>query len=152
MSMLERQMVQRDKEMVPRILVQAMFTVMVLSLVLVGFARLTDRPLVGVPQDMSVVVERALWMEGTREGAVTVRDENGAVLAHSNDDKMGFVGVIWRVIDRQRMSNGVRGDAPIRLVRRENGHVAIIDDTTGWSMELIGYGPDNIAAFDRFID
>ncbi len=152
MSMLERQMIQRDKEMVPKILIQGMFTVMVLSLLLVGYARLTDRPLVGVPKDTSVVVERPIYMEGTREGAVTVRDENGAVLAHSDDDMMGFVGVIWRVIDRERMSNGVRSDAPVRLVRRENGHVAIIDDTTGWKMELIGYGPDNIAAFDRLID
>jgi hypothetical protein len=42
--------------------------------------------------------------------------------------------------------------APLRLVRRENGHVAILDDTTGWSIELIGYGQDNVAAFAKLID
>jgi hypothetical protein len=40
----------------------------------------------------------------------------------------------------------------LRLVRRENGHVAILDDTTGWSIELIGYGQDNVAAFAKLID
>jgi hypothetical protein len=40
----------------------------------------------------------------------------------------------------------------LRLVRRANGHTAIIDPATDWSIELIGYGADNIAAFARLLD
>ena len=141
-----------DKELVPRFLVIAMFALIACSLVLVGFARLTDRPLVGVPQDTSIASEVRLNLVGTRDGSVTVLDESGRVVASSEDEKMGFIGVIWRVMARERMLNDVPDTAPVRLVRRENGHVAILDTVTDWSVELIGYGPDNIAAFARLVD
>ena len=47
MSGLSTQMKLRDREMVPRFLVQAMFVLMGASLALVAYARLTERPLVG---------------------------------------------------------------------------------------------------------
>ena len=39
-------------------------------------------------------------MDGNREGAVTVTDLNGTLLARSDEGANGFIGVIWRVIDR----------------------------------------------------
>ena len=49
------------------------------------------------------------------------------------------------------MLEGVAGNPPLQLVRRENGHTAIIDPATNWSIELIGHGADNIAAFARLL-
>lgn len=160
MGQLQAQMKSRDTEMVPRILVQAMFALMLASVLLVGFAVLTDRPHVGVLKVSPIAAETTVRLEGTRDGNVTVYDTAGQVLTKSNEDKNGFIGVIWRVMDRERMLRGIKGPlhlsteetAPVRVVRRENGNIAVLDTVTDWSVELIGYGHDNVAAFARLVD
>jgi len=92
MSNLEKQMRHRDKEMVPKILVQGMFALMVGSLALVAYAQWAGVPKVGVLEVAAVV------------------------------------------------------DA-----RRENGNIAIIDPNTHLSIDLIGYGKDNVAAFENLL-
>jgi putative photosynthetic complex assembly protein len=68
------------------------------------------------------------------------------------ENKAGFIDVIWGSILRERTARGINTNDPLRLVRRENGHFAVIDDATSWKIELIGYGKDNVAAFARLID
>jgi putative photosynthetic complex assembly protein len=138
--------------MVPRALVIAMFTLMAFSIALVAFARLTDRPLEGVPEAAPIVEELTITVSGDRSGVYTIRDTSGQILAVSSDDKAGFLGVIGRVLARDRMQQGVAEDAPLRIVRRTNGQTAVIDDATGRVIELIGYGEDNIAAFANLLD
>jgi putative photosynthetic complex assembly protein len=152
MSQLESQMKLRDKEMVPRILVQAMFALMLASLALVSFAVLTDRPLTGVPAKHPVVAEVAVTLEGDREGHVAVVDDQGHTVAWSHEDKNGFIGVIHRVMVRERMLHNAPLTAPVRVVRRENGIYAVLDTVTDWSIELVGYGQDNVAAFAKLVD
>jgi len=118
----------------------------------VAFAQWTDQPQRGVPAHSDIVVERSIILSGNRSDGVAVLDTTGAQIAHSNTNKAGFIDVIWVGIMRERKVQGAPLDAPVRLVRRENGHTAIIDDTTNWSIELIGYGQDNVAAFARLID
>lgn len=152
MSQLKSQMKVRDAEMVPRVLVQAMFALMIGALALVFFSVASGRDHVGVPVPSPVVAETVIRMEGSRQGNVTVHGEDGALLARSETDRNGFIGVIWRVLDRERMKRGIVGDAPVRVVRRENGTYAILDTVTDWSVELVGYGKDNVAAFARLVD
>ena len=151
-SSLANQMKMRDREMVPRVLVIAMFALMAASLAIVSFAVLTDQPLRGVPNESPVVAERAITLEGTRTTGIRVLDATGAEIAFSQADRAGFIDVIWVAISRERKVQGVQGNPDMRLVRRANGHTAIIDPATGWSIELIGYGKDNIAAFARLLD
>lgn len=151
-SSLANQMKARDREMVPRVLVMAMFGLMAASLAIVSYARMTDQPLTGVPAHSDVVVERAITLAGTRNEGVRVLDAAGADIAQSWNDKAGFIDVIWVSVSRERKVQGVTGNPPLRLVRRENGHTAIIDPATNWSIELIGYGQDNVAAFARLLD
>lgn len=139
-------------EMVPRFMVIAMFSLMGLSLSLVGYSRLTDAPKTGVLIEAPVVAERTIQMVATREGAVTVLNTEGEVIARSGDDKAGFIGVVWRVLARHRLTQGLPDIAPVRVLRRENGHIAVHDTVTDWSIELIGYGADNVAAFARLVD
>lgn len=152
MSQLETQMKMRDKEMVPRILVQAMFALMLTSLALVSFAVLTERPLTGVPTLEPVVAEVTVTLEGDREGHVAVVDASGQAIAWSHDDRNGFIGVIHRVMERERMLQQAPLTAPVRVVRRENGIYAVLDTVTDWSIELVGYGQDNVAAFAKLVD
>jgi putative photosynthetic complex assembly protein len=151
-STLSKEMKHRDREMVPKFLVQAMFALMFGAMALVAFDQITGRPLLAVAPDSAIVKERAIWLDGTRNSGVIVRDENGNRIGYSGENKAGFIDVIWMSVNRERTVQDVPSDAPLRLVRRENGRVAVIDDTTGWKIELIGYGVDNVAAFARLID
>lgn len=151
-SSLANQMKMRDREMVPRVLVMAMFALMAASLAIVSFAVLTDQPLRGVPGESPIVAERTITLEGTRTTGIRVLDAAGTEIAFSQADRAGFIDVIWVAITRERKVQGVQGNPDMRLVRRANGHTAIIDPATDWSIELIGYGKDNIAAFARLLD
>ncbi len=152
MSGLETRMRHRDRDMVPRALVQGMFALMACALAIVAFAQWTGQPQRGVLQEAPVIAERLIVMTGDRSGLYAVHDADGRLIAMSSDEKAGFIGVIGRVVDHQRDIHRVPSDAPLRLVRRANGNIAIIDPTAALSVELIGYGADNVAAFARLID
>lgn len=152
MSQLEQQMRHRDKEMVPRLLVQAMFALMAASLAIVAYAQWFDVPDRGVLIEAPIVQSLDITMSGERNGTYVVTDANGEILVSSADEKAGFIGVIGRVIERDRLVNNVIGNPPVQVVRRENGNIAIIDDSVDLRVELIGYGKDNIAAFAKLLD
>ena len=147
MSGLSTQMKHRDRDMVPRGLVIGMFSLMASALLLVAYAQWFDVPQRGVVAIAPVERDMALRFETSREGVSTVYDENGTQIAHSADDKMGFIGVMGIVIRRERHVAGVENTGPVTLIQRTNGTYAIEDPLTGWSVELIGYGADNVAAF-----
>ncbi|MFG5384808.1 MULTISPECIES: photosynthetic complex assembly protein PuhC [unclassified Yoonia] len=152
MSQLEQQMRHRDKEMVPRILVQGMFALMLASLGIVAYAQWAQVPNRGVLVEAPVVQSLDIVMTGDRNGIYQVMGTDGTLLASSADHKAGFIGVIGRVVDRKRLVYGLSSEQPLQVVRRENGNIAIIDETTAMSVELIGYGADNVAAFARLLD
>jgi putative photosynthetic complex assembly protein len=153
MTMVSPRMRRDDKELVPRFLIRAMVALMVCSVALVSFAVLTDRPLEAVLVEAPIVAERSVLLTGNRSGTYTVTDvATGDVIAMSSEDKAGFIGVIGKSISFERGRQGLAEDAPVRVVRRENGHIAILDDTTGMVVELIGYGADNVAAFARIVN
>ena len=152
MSQLEQQMRHRDKEMVPRFLVQAMFGLMAATLSIVAYAQWFDVPNRGVLIEAPITQSLEIVMVGDRSGIYEVMTIDGQLIASSSDEKAGFIGVMGRVIDRERFVHDLTGNAPITVVRRENGNIAIIDDTTDLSVELIGYGADNVAAFAKLLD
>lgn len=152
MSQLEQQMRHRDKEMVPRFLVHAMFGLMIGSLSLVAYAQWADVPQSGVLIEAPIAQTLRVTLSGDRTGKYVVLDETGTVIAASSDSKAGFLGVMGRVIDREREIQNVALEGPIDVVRRENGNIAIIDHSTDMSVELIGYGVDNVAAFANLLN
>lgn len=143
----EQKLAERDKEMIPLVLIRAMFALALFSLLLVGYARITDRPLVGVPPSGTVISQTEFTFEHLSSGEVKVIGMDGAVLASSRDDRSGFIEVIWRVQDRARMLAAYQGDAPVKVVRFDTGRIAIIDTAINQQVELSGYGADNVAAF-----
>ncbi|MBI1417139.1 MAG: photosynthetic complex assembly protein [Limimaricola sp.] len=152
MSHMQTPMRHHDKEMVPKILVQAMFALMIVSVALVAFAQWARLPDVGQITDTSVAAKLDFVMTGdTRSGQYQVLDTSGRVLGSTSDDKAGFIGVIGRVVDRERMQRGVVGNPPLHLIRHDNGTYAITDDATGMVVELVAYGADNQAAFGRLL-
>ena len=149
---LSHQMKHRDRDMVPLFLVRAMFGLMAATLLLVAYAQWGGVAPRGTVKDFSVVNETSIILQSSREGVATVLDMDGTPLASSADEKMGFIGVVGIVVRRQRELARVANDAPLLIQQRESGTYAISDPLTGWSMELIGYGADNVAAFAALLD
>lgn len=152
MSQLEQQMRHRDREMVPRVLVQAMFAMMIGSLALVSYATFFDIPKRGVLAATPVAQSRLVVLTGDRGGTYQVHDPAGALLASSADPRGGFISVIGRVVDRARRVRDLPLDAPVEVVRWESGSIAIIDASSDLKIELLGYGPDNVAAFAQLLE
>ncbi|MEM9854629.1 MAG: photosynthetic complex assembly protein PuhC [Pseudomonadota bacterium] len=148
LSQERQKLARRDKEMIPLVLVRAMFGLALVSVALVAFARFTDRPLVGVPDQPPIAAERVIYLTpGVERGSYIVSDAEGARLVASTDTRAGFVGAIGQAVERRRQVTRSDMAAPLTLVRRETGRIDIIDDASGISIELHGYGRDNIAVF-----
>ncbi|MBK5933462.1 putative photosynthetic complex assembly protein [Rhodovulum imhoffii] len=140
-------------DLIPPALLRGVLFLVAACLVIVAYARITDKPLVATPDDsIPVAQERRIVLEGSMSGAATVFDIDGNVIADFSSDEGGFVAGIWRVLQRERNKHGVALDAPVRLARYENGRLALHDDLTGWRAELIGFGADNAAVFARLLD
>jgi putative photosynthetic complex assembly protein len=140
----------REKDMVPRALLWAMFALAMSALAITAFAVLTGRPPEAQPQAAEVLRERWIVLEGHGAKAVTVREVDGSVLldmAHG-----GFVTVIQNGLQTERKKHGVDPLNPVRIVEYQNGRLAVEDPDTGWSVELYAFGSDNKAAFERLLD
>jgi len=136
----EQKLVERDKEMIPSILIRAMFMLCVCVLLIVAYARLTDRPLEAMPPSLEqapVVTERTIRIFGQMDGSARVG---------------GFVAGIYRVLERERGAVGLDASEPIRLVRFSDGRIGLRDDYTDFRAELFGFGADNEAVFARLLE
>jgi putative photosynthetic complex assembly protein len=151
----EQKLVERDKEMVPTILVRAMFVLCVCVLIIVSYARLTDRPLEAMPPseaEVPVVQERVIRIFGEMDGSARVLAEDGTVIATLGPTEGGFVAGIYRVLERERGAGGLPASEPIRLVRLSDGRIGLRDDVTDFRAELFGFGADNEAVFARLLE
>lgn len=149
---MSSQTLPKDREMVPRFFVRAMFGLVLVVLILVTYARLTDRPLEAMPSNGPIVQERVIHIFGTMAGAAKVLDADGTLIADLDPTKGGFIAGIWRSLNHERAKTGADKHAPVRLVRFDDGRLAIFDDTTNFRVELMGFGADNTAAFARLLN
>ncbi|MEM1236060.1 MAG: photosynthetic complex assembly protein PuhC [Pseudomonadota bacterium] len=148
----QQKLAKRDREMIPLVLVRAMFGLAIVSVALVAFARFTDRPLVGVPDVPEVAAERVVYFApGAERGTYILTDTDGTVIEHGPEMRTGFIGAMGQVIDRRRKVTGTDPSAPVSIIRRVTGRVDIVDEASGLTVELIGYGEDNVAAFAALV-
>ncbi len=142
----------REEELVPRFMVRALFALVVICLVLVSAARISGRPLEATPPDAPIIAERAIFLSGDTSGKALVLDATGSVIADLPGDQGGFVAGVQRVIERERAKHGVALHAPVLLQMREGNRLSILDPSTGWSAELMGFGATNLRSFARLLD
>lgn len=144
-----------DKEMIPAVLLRAMVVLCLCVLIIVAYARLTDRPLEAMPpavEEVPILQERMIRIYGEMDGSARVLDLDGSVIATLASDEGGFVAGIYRVLERERGAVGLSGSEPIRLVRFSDGRIGLRDDHTDFRAELIGFGRDNTLAFARLLE
>ncbi|MCX7288130.1 MAG: photosynthetic complex assembly protein PuhC [Rhodobacterales bacterium] len=140
----------RDRELVPRILLRAMFGLAMSALAITSFAVLTGREPVAQPAPSEAVRDRWIVLEGHDAKAVTVRNTDGTVMLDLPHG--GFVTVIQNGLVTERKKHKVDPLLPVRIVEYANGRLAVEDPETGWSIELYAFGSDNKAAFERLLD
>lgn len=142
----------RDREAIPRVLLAAVGGLVLLTLAMTGFARITGMEPAAMPRD-SVGVEReaSIVITGALGGGATITDPEGRLILEMNTLEAGFVNGVQRALARTRMKAGADQTAPVRLVAFSDGRLGLRDDVTGWRAELIGFGDDNAAAFAKIL-
>ncbi|WP_135506127.1 photosynthetic complex assembly protein PuhC [Roseovarius aestuariivivens] len=140
-----------DKELVPRMLVRAMFGLVATVLVLVTIARVTDQPVISVPPKGEISASRDINLSGDMAGSARVTALDGTVIADLTPQEGGFISGVYRVLVRERTKHRVALEGPVTLIRYETGRISIHDPSTGWSADLMGFGADNARAFARLL-
>lgn len=95
-------------------------------------------------------VVRQLTFNDRADGAVVVNDVNTGETVRVLIDGVpgnGFVRGVMRGMARERHIRGVGMAPPFTLTLWKNGTLSLDDKTTGRSIELGSFGPDNRAAF-----
>lgn len=145
----------RDREMIPTMLLRAMAVLVACALLITSYAALTDRPLEAMPAldgEVEVVRERMIYIQADGvSGAARVLDANGTVIADLDPSQGGFVAGVERVLSFERERRGDTEVRPIRLVLYANGQLSLRDDQTGWRAELVGFGAKNADVFARLL-
>ena len=119
------------------------------SLAIVGAAAVTGRAHVGVPKAATILAERSVILQGGGAQAVTVLAADGSVMMDLPHG--GFITVIQNGLERARTNAGLDQSLPVRIIKYDNGRLAVLDDASGWSAELGAFGSDNRAAFERLM-
>jgi putative photosynthetic complex assembly protein len=138
-----------ERDMIPKPLLLAILALVVASLAIVGAAAISGRPHVGVPKGASILAERSVILQGGGAQAVTVLASDGSVMMDLPHG--GFITVIQNGLERARTTAGIEQALPVRIVKYDNGRLAVVDDASGWSAELGAFGSDNRAAFERLM-
>lgn len=136
-----------DEQKIPRGLLRAIGLMVLLSLFLAGYARLTGATPAATPPQAATQVERAIVIASSSDGSATVTDPDGAVIFERGPGQAGFISGVGRAMTRVRVVAGVPLDAPALLSLHADGSLRLIDPSTGWRVELKAFGRDNEAAF-----
>ena len=132
----------------PRPVLLGIGVLLALTLLAVGAARLAGTEPAATPPVAAVDERRALVLAPLDGGGLSALDPaTGAALATLSPGADGFVRGVLRALGRIRTLHGVAADAPVELVRWSDGRHSLIDPTTGWRIELMGFGPSNFQTF-----
>lgn len=138
-----------ESELIPPFVARTLVALLLSALAVVTWARVTDQPLISTPPESAIVEQRLFVFDANMAGEVKVMDESGAILTELSGEAGGFISGVGRVLDRERMKHGQPQDGPVLLRRHENGRYSVVDPSTGWSADLMGFGLDNVRAFAR---
>lgn len=134
-------------------LLKAIALILLVTLALVSYARLTGMQPIATPDDsVGIVTERVIRIDGTLGGAAKIWDQDGALIADLGPKEAGFITGVQSALNRERMLYKIEGNPPVRLVRFADGRLGLRDPATGWRVELIGFGDTNRDAFAALLD
>ncbi|TRD22584.1 photosynthetic complex assembly protein PuhC [Palleronia caenipelagi] len=145
----QREMQERDRELIPRPLLLWMGVLVAGALSLAGYSALSQKPHAGVPQPAEIVESRTFVLSGDSV-AVSVVAPDGEVLLDSANG--AFIAVVADGLRRVRTVNRTEGNPPVTLARLANGRLTLIDPATGWSAEMTSFGAGNARHWEVLFD
>jgi len=135
----------------PRPILLAAGAMIVLTIVLAALGHAQHRTYIA-DGEVTPVMTRPLRFVDATSGAVEVYDaRSNGLVATLPPATNGFVRGTMRSLARQRHLRDVSADVPFYLTRWQSGTVTLDDSATGSHVVLNAFGPDNLAAFARFL-
>lgn len=98
--------------------------------------------------------QRTLAFADAADGSVIVTDGASGrqvALIEAGSEQGGFVRGVLRGMARERRMHGIGAEAPFTLTLWEDGSLSLLDETTGRSVELGAFGPDNRVDFENLL-
>ena len=141
-----------QKEIIPIRLLQAIGALLLFTLLIVAYARLSDMPLLGVPKASPVLREIVLDFQKKNDGSIVILDESGKELINSKVGSNGFISVVYDGLSYERKKKNISKNGPVKLVQHKDGRLTIIDESTSWDMHLNSFGALNVAVFGKLIN
>lgn len=121
-----------------------------LSLLGVAFVVLTGIGRQAAPEPVAIAEARTLQFDDMADGQVRVTDvDSGETVDTIAVGAGGFVRATLRGLARRTPGSK---DRTFRIERRVNGQVVLIDPRIGTVIDLRAFGPDNIAAFEKYFE
>lgn len=137
---------------IPRPILLGIGALLAAVLIFVAAARLSGTPPSAAPTPSTPLQVHSFVLAELPQGGVEVRNPaDGTVRARLMAGEDGFVRGLLRVLGRVRMQHDVPMDAPVTLIRWQNGRLTLSDPRADWSAELTGFGSSNTATFARLL-
>lgn len=139
-------------QMIPTKPFAAIMIGLVLTMVVIGGARLAGyEPPSSLPE-MQPAASRLLQFEDSSQGMVIVRDAQTQETIHSFSRGEGsFVRATLRALVNHRKHQGIPLEGDFRLERHAGGQLFLIDEATAKTISLNAFGPANTAVFAAFL-
>ena len=141
-----------EKEVIPIRLVQAVGALLLVTLLMVGYAKLSNMPLIGTPKETLVVNQTTLEFVKQSNGSVSIYDNKGKEIINSRAGPYGFIVVVYNGFMSERKKKKINTNDPLKLVQYEDGRLTIMDDSTSWDMHLNSFGAMNAAVFKKLMN
>jgi len=142
-----RMKVSDHDQLIPRVLLRAMAGMVIITVAIVTYAVMTDRPLEAQAHSGEPVQSVLINIKEAGDGSIIVTDMDDTLLSSSARDKAGFIAVVQNALVFERKKHGITENPPVTLIRFANGRLGLRDDATGWKIHLTGFGQDNARAW-----
>lgn len=149
---------EKDEITVHKVPLMLMGGIIAISLALTASVTLGLVPKQSVPAEAraaaGIKAAQARTLKFFDEPDGTVRVEDGAtaeILARFGEGDGGFIRATVRSLVHQRRIRNIGPEVPFTLTEWQNGNLTLSDPTTGGSLEVSSFGPDNRAVYQNLL-
>ena len=116
-------------------------------------ARTTDNIIVADPPIGALIQDRTLLFSDGADGEVVISDAASSVIVRTLTAGEGsFIRGVVRSLVRTRHQQGLFAQTGFHLNLYEDGRLQLIDPLTGQVIDLVAFGPTNMAEFAGLLD
>ena len=116
-------------------------------------ARTTDNIIVADPPIGALVQDRTLLFSDGADGEVVISDAaSGAIVRTLAAGEGSFIRGVVRSLVRTRQQQGLFAQTGFHLNLYEDGRLQLIDPLTEQVIDLVAFGPTNMAEFAGLLD